>query len=108
MQLFQRISHFNGLKCQGGLKFSNSHCDLILLQIFFILISLITKVPLILHTKFQPNILCYSGENADFIVFAISSTGGHLEFLIRPNFTVLRHWSLIMLHVKFEIHGCSG
>ena len=31
-------------------------------QIFFILISVNTKVPLILHTKFQPNILSHFGE----------------------------------------------
>ena len=43
-------------------KFSNGHCDLILLQIFFILISINTKVPLILHTKFQPNIPSHFGE----------------------------------------------
>ena len=31
-------------------------------QIFFILISVNTKVPLILHTKFQSNILSHFGE----------------------------------------------
>ena len=32
---------------------------------FFILISLSTKVPLIIHTKFQPNIPSHSGEKVD-------------------------------------------
>ena len=36
-----------------------------------ILISLNTKVPLMSHAKFQPNILSHSGENLDFIGFAI-------------------------------------
>ena len=66
------------------------------------------KVLLILHTKFQPNIPSRSGENDDFISFAIFSDGGHLEFSTRLNFTILKPWSLIMLHVKLEIHRCSG
>ena len=36
-------------------NFQKGHCDLIPLQIFLILISVGTKVPLIIHTKFQPN-----------------------------------------------------
>ena len=36
----------------------------------------------------------------DFNGFAIFSIGGHLGF---STFT-----GLIMLHVKFEIHGCGG
>ena len=42
---------------------------------FFNLISLNTKVPLILHIKFQPNIQSHSGENVDFIglLFLIST-----------------------------------
>ena len=40
-------------------------------RIFFILKSLNTNVPIILHTKFQPNIPCHSGENVDFIGLAI-------------------------------------
>ena len=66
------------------------------------------KVLLILHTKFQPNILSRSGENGDFNSFAILSNGGHLEFSTQLNFIILKLWSLIMLHVKFKIHGCSG
>ena len=92
----------------GRRKFSNGHCDLIPLQIFFILIPINIKVLLILHTKLQPNIPSRSGENDDFISFAIFSNGGHLEFLTRLNFTILKPWSLIMLHIKFKIHECSG
>ena len=73
----------------------------------FILISIIIKVPHILHTKFQPNISSRSGENDDFISFAIFSNGGHLEFSTLVN-TILKPWSLIMLHMKFKIHGCCG
>ena len=65
-------------------------------------------MPLILHTKFQPNISSCSGENHDFISFPIFSNGGHFEFLTRLNFIALKPWSLIMLHMKFKIHGCSG
>ena len=72
----------NGLKCQvrhkffkGRCKFSNGHCDLIMLQIFFILISINIKVLLMLHTKFQPNIPSCSGENGNFISFAMFSNG---------------------------------
>ena len=43
-------------------NFSNGHCDLILLPIFFILITIKIKVLLISHTKFQPNILSQFGE----------------------------------------------
>ena len=42
-------------------NFLNGHCDLILLQSFFILISINIKV-LIFHAKFQPNIPRYFGE----------------------------------------------
>ena len=105
----------NGLKCQGRRKFfkgrrkfSNGHSDLIPLQNFFILISVNIKILLILHTKFQLNIHSHSGENDDFISFAIFSNGGHLEFSTILSFSVLKLWSLIMLHMKFKIHGCSG
>ena len=86
-------------------NFSNGHCHLIPLQIFFILISINIKVLLILHTKFQPNILSRSGENGDFNSFAICSNGGHLEFSTRLNFTILKPWSLTMQHMEFKIHG---
>ena len=85
------------------------HCDLILQQIFFILISINIKVLLILHTQFQLNITSRSGENVDFISYAIFfSICGHSEFSTRLSFTVLMSCCLIMLHMKFEIHGCSG
>ena len=58
--------------------------------------------------KIQPNIYNCSGENDEFISFANFSKGGHFEFSTRLNFTILKPWSLIMLHMKFKIHGCSG
>ena len=38
----------------------------------------------------------------------IFSNSGHLEFSTRLNFTVLKSWRVIMLHMEYEIHGCSG
>ena len=49
-----------------------------------------------------------SRENDEFISLAIFSNGGDLEFSTRLNFTILKPWSLIMQHMKFKIHGCSG
>ena len=66
------------------------------------------NVLLILHTKFQPNIPSASGENGDFISFAAFSNGGYLEFSTRLNFTILKPLRLIVQHMKFKIHGCSG
>ena len=37
--------------------------------------------------------------------FAIFSNGGHLEFSTRLNFNILKPWSLIMLHMKFNINS---
>ena len=108
MQWFQRKSRLNGFEIQGRHKFSNGHCDLILLQIYFTLISLTPKVPVILHIKFQPHIPSYSGEKVDFNGFAIFSIGGHLGFSTRLTFSGLKSCSLIMLYVKFEIYGCSA
>ena len=54
------------------------HCDLILQPIFFNLIILNSKVLLMLHTHYQSNVPCHSGEKVDFIGFAIFSTGSHL------------------------------
>ena len=65
-------------------------------------------VLLILHNKFQPNIFSRSGEYDDLISFAIFSNGGTLEFSSRLNLTILKPWSLIMLRMKFKIHGCNG
>ena len=92
----------------GRRKFSNGHCDLIPLQIFFILILINIKVLLKLHIKFQPNIPSRFGENDDFISFVIFSDGGHRELLTQLTFTILKPWSLIVQHTKFKIHGCSG
>ena len=66
------------------------HCDLILQPIFFNLIILKSKVPLMLHTKYQPNIPCQSGEKVDFISFAIFSIGSHLGFSTKRNFIILK------------------
>ena len=49
-----------------------------------------------------------SGEEADFNIFAIFSNSGYLGYLICPNFIILRPWSLIMLHVKFDNNWCYG
>ena len=67
---------------------------------FFNLISINIKVLLIIHTKFQPNTPSHSGKNGDYNSFAIFSNSGHLEFMTRLNFTILKPWSLIMLHMK--------
>ena len=88
----------------GRRKFSNGHRDLIPLQIFFTWISFSMKVLLILHIKIQLNIPRCSGENADLINFAICSNGSHLDAYTRLNF---KSWSLIMLRLRFKIHGCS-
>ena len=63
---------------------------------------------LIFHTQFQPKMPSHSGENGDFNSFAIFSNGDHLEFSTRLNFTILKPRSVIMLHMKFKIHRCSG
>ena len=55
------------------------HCDLILLQISFILIILKIKLQLMLYTKFQPNILSGSGGKVDFTGLAIFSNSGHID-----------------------------
>ena len=79
----------NGLKCPGQSKFcwgqrkfSNGHCDLITLQIFFNQHQGPTNTPY----KFQPNKSSRSGENGEFISFAIFSNSRHLEFSTRLNF----------------------
>ena len=52
--------------------------------------------------QIQPKISSGSGEQVDFVIFAISSNGGHLEYSTWPNFIILRTWWQVMLHVKFE------
>ena len=44
-------------------------------------------------------------DKVDFIGFPIFSIGGQLGFW---NIFILKPCSLIMLHVKFENHRCSG
>ena len=39
-----------------------------------------------LHTKYQPNIPCHSGEKVDFASFAIFSIGSHLGFSTKAEF----------------------
>ena len=79
------------------------HCDLIPQPMFFNSIILKSKVPLMLHTKYQPNIPCHSGEKVDFI-----SIGSHLGFAPKRNFIILKPQSLVMLHVKLDNHKCCG
>ena len=45
-------------------------------------------------------IFCGSGEEVDFVAFA--SKVAILDIRPYPFFTILRPWSQIMLHVKFE------
>ena len=54
----------------------------------------------------QPKISSGSGEEVDFVVFVIFSNGGHLGYSTGPNFTILKPWSQVILHVKFE--NCRG
>ena len=51
--------------------------------------------------KIQPNIPSGSGK-VDFVIFAIFNNAGHLRYSTCPNFTILRPWSQVKLHVKFE------
>ena len=74
------------------------HCDLNLQTIFFNLIILKSKVPLMLHTKYQPNIPCHSGEKVEFTGFAIFSFGSHLGFSTKWNFIILKSG-----HTAYEI-----
>ena len=48
-------------------------------RFFFIFTILNTYVPLIFHVKIQPKIISGSGEEVDFVIFAICSNSGHLE-----------------------------
>ena len=88
---------------QGRRKFSKGHCGPNSATDFF-------HFDINQHqgTKFQPNISSSSGENGDFNSFAIFSNGGHLKISTTLNFTILKPWSLVMLHMKFKIHGYSG
>ena len=68
------------------------HCDKTTLPIFFIFTILNTYVSLIFHAKIQPKISSGSGEKVDFVIFAIFSNGGHLEYSTCPNFIIQRPW----------------
>ena len=61
-----------------------------------------------LHTKSQPNISCHSGEKVNFIGYASFGIGGHLGFSTGLGFIIQKPCSLVMLHVKVDIHGCIG
>ena len=56
----------------------------------------------------MPKISSDSGEEVDFVIFAIFTNGGHLGYSTWPNFTILRPWCQVMLHVKFESYRCSS
>ena len=64
--------------------------------------------PIYITYKFQPNIPSHSGGKVDSNGFATFSIDGHLGFSTRLTFTGLKVCSLIMLHVKCDIHRCSG
>ena len=50
-------------------------------RFFFIFTILNTYVTLIVHAKIQPKIVSGSGEEVDFVVFAIFSNSSHPGFL---------------------------
>ena len=61
-----------------------------------------------LYTNFQSNLPSGTGDKVDFGGLAYLSNIGHFLFPTSLNFIILKPCSLIMLHVKFENHGCSG
>ena len=61
-----------------------------------------TYVSLIFHPTILPKISSGSEEEVDFVVFAIFNNSGHLGYSTLSNFTILRPWRQVMLHVKFE------
>ena len=66
-------------------------------------------VQLMLFTKFQPNISSGSAGKVDFSGLAILATAAIFDS--RPvcmHVIILKPCSLVMLHVIFENHGCSG
>ena len=67
--------------------------------------ALMWILPLYLHVNQKSDDDDDSGEKVDFNGFAIFSISGHLVISTRLTFTGLKPCSLIMLHVKFEIHG---
>ena len=82
------------------------HCDLILQQILFTLIILKTKVPLLLHIYYRPNIRGHSGEKLILLVLLFLALVAILDS--QPPW-ILSFWypcSLVMLQVKVRNHGC--
>ena len=61
-----------------------------------------------LYTKFQPNISSGSEGKVYSSGLAIFSNSGHFGLPTSLNFIILKPCSLVMLHVKFENHGCCG
>ena len=84
------------------------HYGLGLTQFYFHSDNSKIKIPLMLCTKFQPNIPSGSGEKVKFAGLAIFSISGHFLFSTRLNSIILRPCRLVMLHVKFESYGCTG
>ena len=61
-----------------------------------------------LFTKFLSTMSSGSGEKVDFSGLAIFSNSSHFLFPTSLNFIILKPCCLVMLHVIFENHGCSG
>ena len=75
-------------------------------NIFFFKI-LNTYVSLIFHAKVQPKIFSGSREEVDSVIFAIFCNRSRLGYSTLFDFTILKLWSLIMLHVKFNNNWCN-
>ena len=80
---------------------------LLLLLFLLYFYNLHTDFPLIRNANVSPIVPIVSGE-VDFVTFAVYSKGGHLGYSTSPNFTILRTWSQVILHVKFENCRSSG
>ena len=61
-----------------------------------------------LCTKFQPTISSGPGEKIDFSGLTIFSNSVHSRFPTSLNFIIIKPCYVVMLHVKFENHGCSS
>ena len=79
MKLFKHVIFRHELAQNNASKQKVGHCDKTTLQIFFIFTILNAYVSLI-QAKIQPKISRDSGEEVDFVVFAIFSNGGHLGY----------------------------
>ena len=73
----------------------------------FFLYQLTSRAYLYFITNFSQIYLAVLEKMTIFVPFFFSK-GDHLEFSTRLKFTILKPWSLIMLHMKLKIHGCSG